>query len=187
MKHVAIILGHPLGAETSFCSALARSYEEGAKEAGHDVSLIDTGQFDIPFLTQNSDHKTVGLSPELLNAQKKLKSAQHWVIIYPLWMGDMPAKLKAFLEWVLEPGFAFQYQSNKPPQKLLKGKSAHIIVTMGMPSCFYKLFYRAHSLKSFERNILKFCGISPVRKTLYGSVEIVSSEKRGDWYEIWSF
>jgi putative NADPH-quinone reductase len=42
---------------------------------------------------------------------------------------------------------------------------------MGMPGLFYKWFYRAHSLKSFERNVLHLCGISPVRATIVGMVE----------------
>ena len=44
-------------------------------------------------------------------------------------------------------------------------------MTMGMPALFYRWFYRAHSLKSFERNMLHFCGIRPVRATVIGSIE----------------
>ena len=40
-----------------------------------------------------------------------------------------------------------------------------------MPTLFYKWYYRSHSLKSFERNILHFCGIRPVRATIVGMVE----------------
>lgn len=54
---------------------------------------------------------------------------------------------------------------------LLKGRSARLIVTMGMPAFFYRLYYRAHSLKSLKRNILEFCGIAPVRASLVGTVE----------------
>jgi putative NADPH-quinone reductase len=39
----------------------------------------------------------------------------------------------------------------------------------------------AHSLKSLERNILKFCGIKPVRETLFGMVDAVSDKKRSGW------
>ena len=46
-----------------------------------------------------------------------------------------------------------------------------MIVTMGMPGLFYALYYRAHSLKSLERNILKMAGIKPVRHTIIGSVD----------------
>jgi putative NADPH-quinone reductase len=49
---------------------------------------------------------------------------------------------------------------------------------MGMPALFYKWFYRAHSLKSLERNILAFCGIRPVRTTIAGMVDGVSVAKR---------
>jgi putative NADPH-quinone reductase len=46
-------------------------------------------------------------------------------------------------------------------RKLLKGKSARIVVTMGMPTLFYRWYFRVHSLKNLERNILAFCGIRP--------------------------
>ena len=85
--------------------------------------------------------------------------------------GSMPALLKAFLEQVLRPGFAFGAAERRGmPKKLLAGKSARIVVTMGMPAFFYRLYYRAHSLKSLERNILGFVGIKPVRVTLLGNV-----------------
>jgi putative NADPH-quinone reductase len=54
---------------------------------------------------------------------------------------------------------------------LLKGRSARIVVTMGMPAFLYRLYHRAHSVKSLKRNILEFCGFGPVRTTLIGTVE----------------
>lgn len=185
MKNIVIILGHPSGEKTSFCTALAKAYEKGARQAGHSVSFIDIGQINIPYLKNRGNYADPGLSAELAVAQNKLKAATHWVIIYPLWLGFMPAKLKAFLEWVLAPGFAYDFESKKNPlsQKLLKGKSARIVVTMGMPGWFYRCFYGAHSLKAFERNILKFCGVTPVRKTLHGFVETVPDHTRRKWLE----
>jgi len=82
------------------------------------------------------------------HAQQALQWAQHLVIFYPLWLGDMPAVLK-----------------------LLAGRSARVVVTMGMPALFYKIYYRSHSLKSLKRNILAACGCSPVRSTVIGMVE----------------
>jgi putative NADPH-quinone reductase len=66
-------------------------------------------------------------------------------------------------------------------KRLLKGKSARIVVTMGMPAFFYKLYFRAHSLKSLKRNILEFCGVSPVRTSVIGTVE---GGKRGS-HHLW--
>lgn len=70
------------------------------------------------------------------------------------------------------PGFAFAPARGKGlPRKLLKGRSARIVVTMGMPALFYRWVYRAHSLKSLERNILAFCGIGPIRASVIGTIE----------------
>lgn len=88
----------------------------------------------------------------------------------------MPALLKAFLEQVARPGFAISKADRGFPAKLLKGRSARVIVTMGMPGLFYRLVFRAHSLKSLERNILRFSGFAPVRHSVIGNVE------KGDGY-----
>ena len=45
----------------------------------------------------------------------------------------------------------------------------------------YRRFFGAHSLKSFERNILKLAGIKPVSESLYGMVDNVDDEKRKKW------
>lgn len=95
----------------------------------------------------------------------------------------MPALLKGFLEQLLRPGFAFAAASagRGPPKKLLAGRSARIIVTMGMPALFYRWYFRAHSLKSLERNILAFCGIGPIRACVVGMVESMGAAGRGNW------
>jgi hypothetical protein len=41
----------------------------------------------------------------------------------------------------------------------------------------YRHLYRAHSVKSLERNILGFVGLSPVCETLIGSVEAMSEQQ----------
>jgi putative NADPH-quinone reductase len=106
------------------------------------------------------------------------------VIIYPLWLGSMPALLKGFFEQVFRPGVAFEYQPNgKMPKKLFTGKTARLIVTMGMPAFLYRWFFFAHSLKSLKRNILEFCGITPVKATLIGNVEGLRPEQRTIWLD----
>jgi putative NADPH-quinone reductase len=105
--------------------------------------------------------------------------ATHVVIVYPLWLGSMPAMLKALLEQTLRPGFAFSARNlGRWPVKLQSGKSARIIVTMGMPGWLYRWYFRAHSLRSLQRNILHFIGFRRVRATLIGNVAKLSATQR---------
>jgi putative NADPH-quinone reductase len=98
--------------------------------------------------------------------------------------GDMPALLKGFLEQVARPGFAFRYAQGKSPfnSKGLTGRSARVVVTMGMPALAYRWLYRAHSVKSLERNILGFVGIAPVHETLVGSVGNLDDKTAAKWF-----
>jgi putative NADPH-quinone reductase len=104
------------------------------------------------------------------------------VFFFPLWLGDMPALLKGFLEQVARPGFAFKANGdNKMPAKGLKGRSARVVVTMGMPAFLYQWYFGAHSVKSLKRNILGFVGIAPVRTTLIGMVEKLGESGVSQW------
>jgi hypothetical protein len=81
------------------------------------------------------------------------------------------------------PGFAIARERTRPWPGLLNGKSARIIVTMGMPAWLYRWYFLAHSLKSLERNILRFSGVKPVRETLIGGVEAGGMPSRARWLE----
>lgn len=156
-------------------------YIKGAEEAGHEVRHICIAALEFPFLQNEEEWGRQPCPAALQSAQQDIQWANHLVILYPLWLGSMPALLKAFLEQAFRPGFAIgQSEPGKLWKKLLKGKSARIVVTMGMPALLYRWFYRAHSLKSLERNILAFSGISPVRSSVIGMVEADAS-KREKW------
>ena len=120
---------------------------------------------------------------DIAEAQQAIDWAEHLLLIYPLWLGTMPAMLKAFLEQTFRSTFAFAYRSDGRPVKLLKGRSARVVVTMGMPALVYRWYFGAHSLKSLERNILRFCGVGPIRENLFGMVEARDDAKRERWLE----
>lgn len=182
-KHIVIIQGHPDGASRHFCHALADEYAKGAQDASHEARRLDVAQLDFPLLRTKEDFEKGEPPAAIKEAQEAMKEADHLVIVYPLWLGSMPALLKAFLEQVLRPGFAFEYQSRGMPKKLLIGTSARVVVTMGMPASVYRWVYFAHSLRSLKRNILAFCGIAPIRSTLIGNVEGMSDRQRMEWLD----
>ena len=170
-KRILIVDGHPDPDRDRFTHALADRYAEGAEAGGHAVRRIDVATMAIDPLTSRHEWEEGSPSPAITAAQADILWAEHIVLLYPLWLGDVPALLKAFFEQVMRPGFAFRYRESGLPEKKLKGRTAHIVVTMGMPALLYRTLYGAHSLKSLERNILKFVGIAPVRRDVIGNVE----------------
>jgi putative NADPH-quinone reductase len=178
-RRIAIIDGHPDPGRERFCHALAEAYAQAAAGAGHDVRRIAIADAAIPFLRSGEDWAEGMPVAAIRDAQDTIAWAEHLVIVYPLWLGSMPALLKAFFEQAFRPGFAIARGKRSLSPGLLKGKSARIVVTMGMPAILYRLFFRAHSLRSLERNILKFSGIGPIRETLIGNVDNAARREKG--------
>ena len=184
VKRITIIEGHPDSKSVHFGHALVEAYAKGAKEAGHEVKRLSVAELDLPVLRSKEEWEADISSSSIRQSQEAIAWADHLVIVYPLWHGTMPALLKAFFEQVFRPGFAISKdESGKMWKKQLTGKSARIVVTMGMPALFYRWYFRAHSLKSLERNILAFCGIGPIKSTLIGMIEAIDDNKRKQWIE----
>jgi putative NADPH-quinone reductase len=182
-RHILIIDGHPDPASQRFGHALADAYAEGARAGSHDVRRIRVCDLEFPLLRASDDFRLGQAPPAIHNCQALLNWADHVVIIFPLWLGSMPALLKGFFEQMLRPDFTFGRNASGTMATRLGGKSARIVVTMGMPGVIYRLYFRAHSLKSLKRNVLKFCGLAPVRSSVVGSVEAISQARRGRWLE----
>jgi len=168
MAKFTIVVGHPDPDEARLCRALARAYADGAQAAGHEVRWIDVARLEFPWLREARDFAE-GEPPEAIRAaQADIAWADRLAFFFPLWIGDMPALLKAFVEQTFRPGFAMAYGNGKGfPSGLLGGKSARIVVTMGMPAMFYRTRFGAHAIENVKLN-LKMCGVSPVRDTLLG-------------------
>jgi putative NADPH-quinone reductase len=181
--NVLVIVGHPDPAPERFCRALARAYAQGAEAAGHAVRLVDLAGLEVPMLRTQVDFESGTVPPSLAGAAKDLQWAGHVVLVFPLWLGTMPALVKAFLEQVFRPGVAFRYRSKGMPEKLLRAKSIRIVVTMGMPAVMYRWLYFAHGVKGMERNIFRFTGMSPVRTVLVGMAGGTTARARQRWLD----
>jgi putative NADPH-quinone reductase len=181
MTRILVIDGHPDPAEEHFIPAAAARYADGARSAGHEVRGIRVARLDFPLLRDGRDWDTGTPCADIAKAQADLVWAEHIVILYPLWLGCMPALLKGFLEQALRPGAAVPKDRSSPfGTKPLSGRSARIVVSMGMPGFFYRWFYGAYSVKILRRNILSFCGISPIRTSVIGMIE-GTAEARAKW------
>lgn len=180
-KRIVIIQGHPDSKGGHFCHALADAYGESARASGHAVETIDVAACDFSILRTKVEFDTGPLNQDIKAAQETFLWADHLVVIYPLWLGTMPALLKGFFEQVLRPDFGFSLTPEGRWKKRLKGRSARVIITMGMPALAYRWYFGAHSLRNLKRNILGFCGIGPIRASLVGMVESKNPRGRERW------
>ncbi|HEU4372776.1 MAG TPA: NAD(P)H-dependent oxidoreductase [Telluria sp.] len=183
-KRVLLIQGHPDSGSGHLCRALEEAYAAGARDGGNEVRRIDIGTLDFPLLKSQDEWEHGVLPHSLQRAQDDILWSEHLVFFFPLWLGDMPALLKGFLEQVARPGFAFLRDGKNPfGKKGLKGRTARLVVTMGMPAFVYRLFFRAHSVKSLRRNVLGFVGIGPVADTLIGVTGNMAPRRAARWLD----
>ena len=186
MTRILLLQGHPESAAPHLCHALADAYAQGARDAGHEVRMLRVADLDFPLLRSQQEWEHGTLPAGLRHAQDAIGWCEHLVIVFPLWLGDMPALLKGFLEQVARPGFAFGADKDHGKAfatKGLKGRSARVVVTMGMPALVYRWYFRAHSVRSLERNVLGFVGFAPVHETLIGMVGAMKPADAARWMD----
>lgn len=182
-RRILVLDGHPDPDPRRFCHALADAYASGAVSAGHEVRRVDLSGLEFPDLIRRDDWEAAAAPAAILGVQADIAWAQHLVIIHPLWLGFMPARLKALFEQTFRPGFAFGQRERTVGDGRLKGRTARVIVTMGMPAAIYRGFYFAHALTALRRNILSFVGIGPTRTTIVGNVEGISEARCEQWLD----
>ncbi|ANE48416.1 NADPH-quinone reductase [Paenibacillus swuensis] len=182
-KKILVINGHP--DPQSYGSALSQAYLEGASGSTTEVQLLELNRLKFQLNLQYGYRQRTELEPDLLKARELIQWADHLVLIYPTWWGSTPALLKGFIDRVFLPGFAFQFKEGSSAKwdKLLSGKSAHLIVTSDTPSWLNRLMYRRAGLMVMKRNTLQFCGINPVQITEINPVSSSSAEFRTKWLE----
>lgn len=181
-KKILIINGHPN--KESFNFGIAESYKKGALSSGAEVKEIVIAELTFNPNLQFGYQKRTELEPDLLVAWEKIKWADHLVWIHPVWWGGLPAITKGFIDRLFLPGFAFQYRENSSFwDKLLKGKTAHIITTLDQPGWFYRFYFGRPSVNQLKRSTLQFCGISPVKVSYIGIVKNSKTEMRAKWLE----
>ena len=180
MKKILIINGHPNKDSLNF--AIAAAYKKGAESAGAEIKEIIIAGLKFNPNLQGGYQKRTELEPDLLDAWDKIKWADHLVWVHPVWWGGLPAITKGFIDRVFLPGFAFQYRENSVWwDKLLKGKTAHIFTTLDQPGWTYRFMFGRPSINQLRRSTLEFCGVKPVKVTLFGPVKGSGEDTRKKW------
>ena len=180
MKKMLLINGHPNG--DSFNFGLYDAYKIGALKAGAEVKEIIIKNLTFNPNLQFGYQKRMELEPDLMDALEKIKWADHLVWFHPVWWGGLPAMTKGFIDRVFLPGFVFQYRENSVLwDKLLVGKTAHIITTLDQPSWYYHLVFGRPSVNQLKKSTLEFCGVKPVKVSFVGPIKHSAQATRENW------
>ncbi|WP_412461495.1 NAD(P)H-dependent oxidoreductase [Pseudomonas sp. SC11] len=181
-KRILVVLGHP--SSDSFCAALGQTYVQAASEAGHEVRTLDLPALAFDPVLHEGYRQIQPLEPDLRQAQEQILWAEHLVFVYPIWWGGIPALLKGFFDRVFLPGFAFKYRKDSAfPEQLLKGRTAHLLVTMDTPPWYYRWVYRMPGLHQMRKTTLAFCGIKPTRTLTFGPILGSTDIQRQNWLD----
>ena len=182
MRRILIIHGHPEAG--SFGSALAEAYAAGAREAGHEVREIRVRDIEFDPVLRDRGARSAEPEPGVAEARESIGWSQHLVIQYPTWWASTPALLKGFIDRVFVPGFAYRYHDKGNGwDKLLKGRSARLLVTMDAPVIFDSLYYFASSRRAMSKGVMAFSGVKPTKVSTFAPIRSSSDQKRAAWLE----
>lgn len=180
MKRITVINGHLN--KDSLCFGLVDAYVKGVRQSGAEVREITVAKMSFNANLQYGYQKRMELELDLVKAIDDIKWADHLVWVHPVWWGGLPALVKGFIDRIFLPGIMYQYRENSMLwDKLLKGKTAHIITTLDQPGWYYRLMYGRPSVNQLKKSTLQFCGVSPVKVTYIGIVRNSKEEQRLKW------
>jgi putative NADPH-quinone reductase len=180
-RRIAVIQGHPDPAGHRPLHAMADAYAEAAIAAGHEIRRIEVGKLEFTLLRTQVDFETGALPPALAQPREDMRWAEHWLFLFPLWHRTMPALFKGFLELIL--GMALPRSTRKRVFRndCLPPFSSHRR-DHGDAVMLYRWYFGAYGLRVFERTMLSFAGIKPIRESLYG-LSFADEKKRSRWIE----
>ena len=178
-KRILIVSANPKA--QSLGQSLVANYQQRAKQ------LFDLRYFDLaeasfdPVLKEGYD-RIQPLEDDLVSFQEDLRWCEHLVLVTPVWWGTMPAKLKGLFDRAFLPGYAFKYHEGKSvPEKLLQGRTAHLVLTLDTPVWYYRWWQRMPVVHQLKKAILGFVGIKTTKVTYFGPVIQSQSDHRQLW------
>lgn len=169
-----VIYTHP--ATKGYCPFIKDEVEAELKKKKIEYEILDLYKMKYDPVLHEKEHYTSGgreVSRQNKEIQKKIKSSDTLIFIYPVWWYSPPAMLKGFLDRVLTPYFAFKYENNIPIG-LLEGKDALVFITTGGPKFYYTV--TGNMPGRLIKSILHFCGLK-TRLVHFGNMKAYD-EKR---------
>jgi NAD(P)H dehydrogenase (quinone) len=183
---VSLVLAHP--DPSSLNHALAAAVRDALTDAGHQVSFHDlyAEGFD-PLLPAVEMPSACELPPDIARWCDEISSAQGIVIVHPNWWGQPPAILKGWIDRVIRPGVAYRFVDGDDgegvPVGLLKARTALVLNTANTPADREREVFGDPLQRTWADCVFGLCGVSNVRRRVFGVVVTSTPEQRAAWTE----
>jgi NAD(P)H dehydrogenase (quinone) len=185
----AIIFNHPY--EGSYCAAILQSVTIGLRKAGHTIDLIhlDKDEFDPVMRAKDLKAFKDGepCDPKVIGYRERLAETDHLIFIFPIWWELMPAMTKVFIDKVIFPGVAYDYDHSGRYPKMIKRfhkiQSITLITTMNTPSLVYRLVFGNAIKRALFAGTFWKLGYKNRKWISFNMVKFVKEEKRKKWLE----
>jgi putative NADPH-quinone reductase len=182
MTKTTIILCHPL--KESLSHAIARAAVEGARRAGSPVVLHDLYEesFD-PVLSSEEYRRGFSFDEQIQAHAQDVEQSGLIVVVHPDWWGGPPAVMKGWIDRVLRPGVAYEFEGQEflPKEKrgLLVGKSALLFLTTNSGDEGHV----AALERLWREEVFGYCGMERVTCRTLRAVRETSSGQRLRWLQ----
>ena len=181
---ISVILAHP--DKGSFNHGIAQAAVTQLACNGHDVSFHDLYQegFD-PLLPCDEIARNAALPALVKTHCEELAEADGIIIVHPNWWGQPPAILKGWVDRVIRPGVAYEFQENDSgegvPNGLLKATAAIVFNTTNTEAEREKLVF-GDPLETIWKNcIFGLCGVTGFFRRMFGIIVTSSENQRIEW------
>ncbi|PCC67723.1 Putative NADPH-quinone reductase (modulator of drug activity B) [Nannocystis exedens] len=180
MKRALILLGHADPA--SFNAAVARAYQAGFRIAGGEAEIVTLSDLRFDPVLRRGFRGDQALEPDLVALRARIEAAAHLVWVFPTWWVSPPAVVRALVDRLFLPDWAFAYRPGKAlPEGLLAGRSARVLTTMDSPSWWYALWHYRALHGSFVNGTLRFVGLAPVKLSALFATRTRTAAQRQRW------
>lgn len=187
-----IVFNHPY--KGSFCSAILSRITETLRGKGEafDVIHLDDDGFN-PVMSTNDlkafvlAAKEPGkalamLDAKVLSYKARLEQAEHIVFIFPVWWALMPALTKGFIDKVIFPAIAYEYDASGAMHSRLKRlKKVTVVTTMNTPAEVYKTNLGNAVERALFSGVFDAVGFTNCRWISLNMVKQVSRKEREEW------
>ena len=182
--NILIILAHPK--RGSFNHSIAETCKDRLKSNGHEVVFHDLYLEGFnPILDASEIPKDVQLNEVIRQHCLDLQQSIGVIIVHPNWWGQPPAILKGWIDRVIRPGIAYEFEEGDSgegvPIGLLKAHTALVFNTSNTSKQREDNIFKDPSETIWKNCIFEFCGVERFERKIYRILVTSDLNERNIW------